>query len=105
MENIFGRQSFFSKFVDNVVDCIIDIQLGEALLSAPVMPSMGLVQGIVALSANHFLDFLLSYIVGFGFLILERMCISPFQSDVLDWAGNIFSSIYVNLSVQYCKFY
>jgi hypothetical protein len=83
----------FLKIVDNVVGYFVDKQMGEALLSAPVMTSMGLIQGIVTLSANDFLDFLLSYIVGFGFLILERMYISPYQSDVLDWIGNSLSSI------------
>eukprot|EP00559_Dactyliosolen_fragilissimus_P002343 CAMPEP_0184861788 /NCGR_PEP_ID=MMETSP0580-20130426/6397_1 /TAXON_ID=1118495 /ORGANISM="Dactyliosolen fragilissimus" /LENGTH=478 /DNA_ID=CAMNT_0027359417 /DNA_START=725 /DNA_END=2161 /DNA_ORIENTATION=+ len=49
------------------------------------MTAFGLVQGIVTLSANDFMDFLLSYIVGFGFLVLERMYVAPCQSDCIDW--------------------
>ena len=72
------------KILDNVIGYLIDKQMGEALLSAPIMAAMGLIQSIVTLSANDFLDFLLSYIVGFGFLILERMYISPTLSQMID---------------------
>jgi hypothetical protein len=44
-----------------------------------------MVQGIVTMSANDFMDFLLSYIVGFGFLIIERMYIGPLQADFITW--------------------
>lgn len=71
------------------VGSIVDKQLGEALLSAPVMTAMGLVQGIVTMSANDFMDFLLSYIVGFGFLILERMYVGPLEAEVIGWVYDI----------------
>ena len=73
------------KVFNNIVGSAFDAQLGEALLSAPIMSAFGIVESIVTLSANDFVDFLLSYVVGFGFLILDRMYISPFQSDVIDW--------------------
>lgn len=62
--------------------------MGESLLSAPLMTSMSLVESIVTLSAVDFIDFLLSYVVSFGFLLLERMYISPYQQDIIDWLGN-----------------
>ena len=37
------------------------------------------------MSANDFMDFLLSYFVGFGFMVMERMYINPLQSKSLDW--------------------
>lgn len=77
----------FMKFLSMIIGSIVDAQLGEALLSAPVMTAMGLVQGIVTMSANDFMDFLLSYIVGFGFLIIERMYIGPLQADFMTWAA------------------
>ena len=83
----------FLKFISALASDIVDGQLGEALLSAPVMTAMGLVQGIVTLSANDFMDFLLSYIVGFGFLIVERMYISPLQSEFLEWTGDKFREV------------
>ncbi|KAL7513815.1 hypothetical protein ACHAXN_011176 [Cyclotella atomus] len=75
----------FMKFLSMIVGSLVDAQLGEALLSAPVMTAMGMIQGIVTMSANDFMDFLLSYIVGFGFLILERMYIGPLQADFITW--------------------
>ncbi|KAL3798696.1 hypothetical protein HJC23_004447 [Cyclotella cryptica] len=85
----------FMKFLSMVVGSIVDAQLGEALLSAPVMTAMGLVQGIVTMSANDFMDFLLSYIVGFGFLIIERMYIGPLQADFVTWVVDT-SSLAIN---------
>ena len=70
----------FMKVLSIFVGSVVDKQLGEALLSAPVMTAMGLVQGIVTMSANDFMDFLLSYIVGFRFLILERMYVGPLEA-------------------------
>jgi hypothetical protein len=78
----------FMKFLSMIVGSLVDAQLGEALLSAPVMTAMGMVQGIVTMSANDFMDFLLSYIVGFGFLIIERMYIGPLQADFITWVAD-----------------
>ena len=71
--------------------CCCNRQLGEALLSAPVMTAIGLSQGIVTMLANDFMDFLLSYIVSFGFLIIERM-IGPLPSDVFSWVYGVVDS-------------
>jgi len=83
----------FMKFISMIVGSLVDAQLGEALLSAPVLTAMGLVQGIVTMSANDFMDFLLSYIVGFGFLIIERMYIGPLQADFMTWVADKFEQV------------
>ena len=85
----------FLKILGYVVGAIVDNQMGESLLSAPIMTSMSLVESIVTLSAVDFLDFLLSYVVGFGFLLLERMYIAPYQQDVLDWLSNRVTKVLV----------
>ena len=81
------------KFLGIFIGQVMDNQLGEALLSAPVMTAFGLVQAVVTMSANDFMDFLLSYIVGFGFLILERMYLGPLLSDILSWIYNTISAM------------
>jgi len=91
----------FLKILSIFVGSIVDKQLGDALLSAPVMTAMGLVQGIVTMSANDFMDFLLSYIVGFGFLILERMYIGPLQGEVFGWAYDVFLSGFCRLQALF----
>ena len=73
------------KIMNILASNIVDNQLEETLLSAPVITSMGLIQGLVTLSAVDFMDFLLSYIVEFGFLVVERMYTDPFQSMFFDW--------------------
>jgi hypothetical protein len=80
----------FMEILGIFVGSIVDKQLGESLLSAPVMTAMGLVQGIVTMSADDFMDFLLSYIVGFGFLIIERMYTGPLQEDV---TGRVYDAL------------
>jgi hypothetical protein len=81
------------KILNKIVGIIVDRQMGESLLSAPIMTAMSLVETIVTLSAVDFIDFLLSYVVGFGFLLLERMYITPYQGDVLDWLGDTTARI------------
>eukprot|EP00814_Leptocylindrus_danicus_P022468 CAMPEP_0116032652 /NCGR_PEP_ID=MMETSP0321-20121206/18304_1 /TAXON_ID=163516 /ORGANISM="Leptocylindrus danicus var. danicus, Strain B650" /LENGTH=1662 /DNA_ID=CAMNT_0003508143 /DNA_START=2771 /DNA_END=7759 /DNA_ORIENTATION=+ len=81
------------KVVNILVSRVVDEQLSESLLSAPVMTAMGMVQTLVTLSANDFMDFLLSYVVELGFLILERMYTDPGQSAFLEWIGSIFSKL------------
>ena len=104
----------FLKILNIIMGEIVGRQLGENLLTSPVMAAFGLIQNIVTLSANDFMDFLLSYVVGFGFLIIvrsrafinflqnnftqfrtnnfslefqqERMYIGPFMSDIVDWS-------------------
>jgi hypothetical protein len=78
------------KVLGIVIGQVVDKQLGEALLSGPVMTAFALVQAVITMSANDFMDFLLSYIVGFGFLILERMYIGPLQGSILSWTSNLF---------------
>jgi hypothetical protein len=73
------------KILSNLVGIFVDNHLGESLLSAPIMTSMSLIESTITLSAVDFIDFLLSYIVGFGFMLLERMYISPYLSTVIDW--------------------
>ena len=41
------------------------------------------------MSANDFMDFLLSYVVGFGFMVIERMYINPLQSKFFDWLTSL----------------
>ncbi len=68
----------------------VKAQVGEELLQAPLMMALGLVQGVMTLSSNDFMDFLTSYIVGFGLMLLQRMYINPFKSTFYQWLILIF---------------
>ena len=81
--NYIWEAIIFLKLLSNFIGGVVDNQVGEALLSAPIMTAMGLVEGLVTLSANDFVDFLLSYIVGFGFLLVDRMYIGPLQGEII----------------------
>ncbi len=75
------------------VGFLVNKQLGDDLLGVPVMTAVGLVQVIVTMSADDFVDFLLSYIVGFGFLIIGRMYRNPLQADVIERVRGTFISL------------
>lgn len=81
------------KVMNILASNIVEKQLDESLLCAPIMTSMGMIQGLVTLSAVDFMDFLLSYIVEFGFLILERMYTDPYQSMVFEWVSERFAKL------------
>ena len=83
--NYIWEAIIFLKLLSNFIGGVVDNQLGEALLTAPILTAMALVEGLVTLSANDFVDFLLSYIVGFGFLLVDRMYIGPLQGDFMSW--------------------
>ena len=84
----------FLKVVAQFVGTVVDNQLNEALLSAPVNTSMGLIQGLVTLSADDFLDFLFSYIVELGFLLCERVYLDPGLGDFLDFVDEQIGAMY-----------
>ncbi len=75
------------------VGFLVNKQLGDSLLSIPVTTAVGLVQILVTMSANDFVDFLLSYVVSFGFLIIGRMYRGPLQADAIEWAHRTFVSL------------
>lgn len=73
------------KVVDLVVDAIVDNQLHEELLKVPILCVYQITQVIMTLSANNFLDFLFSYLVGFGFTLVSRMYVDPYIGVVIDY--------------------
>jgi hypothetical protein len=70
--------------VDTVVDLVLTDQLREELLKAPLLAIYGITQGIMTLAASDFLDFLFSYLVGFGFLFVSRMYMGPYTERFID---------------------
>merc|ERR1719267_300789 len=78
---------------DQFVGMIVDEQLKEALLTAPVMTASGMVSGIVTLSADDFLDFLFGYFVELGMAILFRVEIDPGLSALIEWCDEFFGSL------------
>ncbi|GMI38387.1 hypothetical protein TrCOL_g4878 [Triparma columacea] len=91
------------KIVAQFVGQVVDNQLNEALLSAPVNTSLGLVQGMVTLSADDFKDFLFSYLVEFGFLLCERVYIDPGLGDFLDFVDEQWGLFFERLMRQMPK--
>merc|ERR1711988_125141 len=82
--------SFWSDFGDNVwyliilfrpagiiLDLVIEGQLGESLLAAPLVATFSLCTDIVTLGSDNFLDFILCFIVEFGMLLFERCFWDP----------------------------
>merc|ERR1711937_1064756 len=91
--------SFWSGFGDNVwylilafrpagivLDLVIEGQLAEALLAAPLVATFSLCTDIVTLGSDNFLDFILCFVVEFGMLLFERCFWDPGFGFVFDYA-------------------
>lgn len=61
----------------------------QVLLEAPVGTGLGTVIGITGMGANDFMDFLLSYFVDLGLIMLFRVNIDPALGDILDAIGGL----------------
>ncbi len=72
---------------------VVEYQLKEALLTAPVGTGFGIIQGITTLAASDFLDFLLGYFLDLAILMLFRVYIDPFMSDIIEWVGKRLSKV------------
>jgi hypothetical protein len=66
------------------VEMAIDRQLKEHLLICPLTTAMSLIVSLVTLGADDFKDFLLSYFVEFGMLMVERVYIDPGTKALTD---------------------
>merc|ERR1711968_236569 len=91
--------SFWSGFGDNVwylilafrpagivLDLVIEGQLAEALLAAPLVATFSLCTDIVTLGSDNFLDFILCFVVEFGMLLFERAFWDPGFGFIFDYA-------------------
>ncbi len=76
---------------------VVELQLREVLLTAPVGTGFGIIQGITTLAASDFLDFLLGYFLDLAILMLFRAYVDPCMNDIIEWVGKWLSraNIYI----------
>ncbi|KAJ8611307.1 hypothetical protein CTAYLR_006612 [Chrysophaeum taylorii] len=72
---------------------IVDNQLQDALLSAPIMTSFDVTTSIVTLSADNFVDFILSYFIELGMGLVETVYFNPGLSAFLEWLDEFTSTV------------
>lgn len=72
---------------------IVDNQLHDALLSAPIMTAFDVTTGIVTLSADDFVDFILSYFIELGIGLVETVYFNPGLSAFLEWLEEFTTTI------------
>jgi len=61
----------------------------QVLLEAPVGTGLETVMAITGMGANDFMDFLLSYFVDLGLIILFRVNIDPALGDIVEAIQNM----------------
>ncbi|KAH8094066.1 hypothetical protein JL720_4055 [Aureococcus anophagefferens] len=71
--------------IGQFLGAIVDNQLQEALLSAPVMTAFDVTCGVVTLSCDDFVDFLGGYFIELGMGLVEQIYFDPGLADFLDW--------------------
>ena len=71
------------KIVAVFVEMIVDYQLKETLLISPIMTAFDLIAGLVTFGADDFVDFLLSYVVEFFIMLVERCYWEPIMMEFI----------------------
>lgn len=61
----------------------------QVLLEAPIGTGLETVMAITGMGANDFMDFLLSYFVDLGLIILFRVNIDPALGDIVEAIRNM----------------
>jgi len=77
---------------------VLDNQLKEALLTAPVGTAMGLTEGAITIAASDFLDFLLGFYVDYAISINQKVYIDQYKGDLLDFIFGVMDSIKEKIS-------
>jgi hypothetical protein len=72
------------KILAVFIEMAIDKTLKEHLLICPLVSALALVQGLVTLGSDDFKDFLLSYFVEFGMMMVERVYVDPGTKAITD---------------------
>jgi hypothetical protein len=82
------------RAVGMVISVIIEYQLQDALLLAPVENAVGFTQGLVTFGSPDFLAFLLAYFVECGLAILERVYFDEAMEILYSIIGSIFGALF-----------
>jgi hypothetical protein len=81
------------KILAMALEAIVDGFLKEHLLICPIMTSYSLIAGVVTFGADDFADFLLSYLVEFCFILVERVYIDPGLGDLMDTGRTVVAHV------------
>lgn len=76
-------------FIVHILLYILASNESQVLLEAPVGTGLGIVMGITGMGANDFMDFLLSYFVDLGLIMLFRVNVDPALGDILEAVGGM----------------
>jgi hypothetical protein len=76
-----------------ILDLVIEGQLGEALLAAPLVATFSLGTDIVTLGSDDFMDFVLCFFVEFGMLLVERSFWDPGFGFIFDALTETLSNL------------
>ena len=81
------------KILAMVLEAVVDDILKEHLLICPIMTSYSLICGLVTFGADDFADFLLSYLVEFCFILVERVYVDPGTKEIMETSRTMLAHV------------
>lgn len=71
---------FFGIFIENVCE----VYIGDKLMMASISSTIPLMENLTTFGASNFLDFIGSYVIGFGIMLTERAYVIPMIDVVVE---------------------
>jgi hypothetical protein len=84
---------FLLVVISKFLEALIEHQLREALLCAPLQAAFSVIQSLVTLGAPDFVSFILSYFIELSLCALERVYVDPGLEAFIDFMSDLFEKI------------
>lgn len=81
------------EFVTVYIEGVLENQLKEALLLAPLSSALSLTMGLVTFGSDDFKDFLLGYTLDFGIVLIQRVYLDAALDVIFKFFGNLYNSV------------
>lgn len=73
------------KIIGVIVENIAEVLLNDKLMLSPLSSTIGAMENLCTFGAENFLDFIVSFVVGLGMLMLERPYVMPAVDLLVGW--------------------
>lgn len=73
------------KILGITVENTCEVFMEDKLMMSPISSTIPLMENLATFGANDFSDFILSYVIGFGMMLGERVYVIPSTDIIVDW--------------------
>eukprot|EP00924_Labyrinthula_sp_SR-Ha-C_P006762 maker-scaffold_29-snap-gene-4.0-mRNA-1 protein AED:0.04 eAED:0.07 QI:0/0/0/1/0/0.5/2/0/983 len=89
--------------VGNIFSIFTESAVKDSLLQIPLDSSLGVIQGLVTFGASDLIDFILGYFIEFGYMLFDRLYLSPFLDILIETFTEYLSLarvFFINLALR-----